>query len=200
MLGRWTGIWSSNRRLERRRHALAAARRRPPAARPPGARRRPPRGLASRVRLGRVHPLPPTQSRPTDDGRRGVERDRGQLQRDAPGGAAGGGRRLLLLYHHRPVRSPQPARCCPPADPLRLPRPLGLRRCCCSVACKWRCRRDSGWYLGPNKAYDDFAGHSPPHTSRRDLISDLHAALAPRNIRLGVYLPYGPPLTPPPPR
>eukprot|EP01045_Picozoa_sp_COSAG04_P018656 COSAG04_NODE_1742_length_5722_cov_23.916593_2_plen_193_part_00 len=88
-----------------------------------------------------------------------------------------------------PCRSPPPAPC--PCCPCPC-------RCCCSVASEWRRRRDSGWYLGPNKAYDDFAGHSPPHTSRRDLISDLHAALAPRNIRLGVYLPYGPPLTPPP--
>lgn len=54
--------------------------------------------------------------------------------------------------------------------------------------------QDSGWYLGPNKAYDDFAGHDPPHTSRRDLISDIHAALAPKNIRLGVYLPYEAPM------
>ena len=82
----------------------------------------------------------------------------------------------------------------PPADPLRLPLPLGLRRCSVCLPDRRARRRDSGWYLGPNKAYDDFAGHSPPHTSRRDLISDLHAALAPRNIRLGVYLPYGPAL------
>ena len=41
--------------------------------------------------------------------------------------------------------------------------------------------------------YDSFAGHSPPHTSRRDLIADLYAALAPKPIRLGVYLPYEPP-------
>jgi hypothetical protein len=51
----------------------------------------------------------------------------------------------------------------------------------------------SGWYLGPNPTYDAFAQHDPPHTSRRDLIADLHAALAPRGIRLGVYLPYEPP-------
>ena len=51
----------------------------------------------------------------------------------------------------------------------------------------------SGWYLGPNPVYDAFAGHDPPHTSRRDLIGDIHAALAPHKIRLGVYLPYEPP-------
>jgi len=51
----------------------------------------------------------------------------------------------------------------------------------------------SGYYLGPNAAYDTFAGHEPPRTSRRDLIGDLHAALEPKNIRLGVYLPYEPP-------
>jgi hypothetical protein len=54
--------------------------------------------------------------------------------------------------------------------------------------------QDSGWYLGPNKVYDEFAGYDPPHTSRRDLISDIHAALAPKNIKLGVYLPYEAPM------
>ena len=54
--------------------------------------------------------------------------------------------------------------------------------------------QDSGWYLGPNKVYDDFAGHDPPHTSRRDLISDIADALKPKGIRLGVYLPFEAPM------
>jgi hypothetical protein len=54
--------------------------------------------------------------------------------------------------------------------------------------------QDSGWYLGPNKAYDAFAGHDPPRTSRRDLVGDIHAALAPKGIRLGIYLPYEAPM------
>jgi len=51
----------------------------------------------------------------------------------------------------------------------------------------------SGYYLAPNAAYDEVAGHRPSHTSRRDLVSDLHAALQPRGIRLLVYATCGPP-------
>jgi hypothetical protein len=53
--------------------------------------------------------------------------------------------------------------------------------------------QNSGHYLAPNLAYDRFAGSTPSKLSRRDLVADLHAALAPRNIKLLVYLPAGAP-------
>lgn len=53
--------------------------------------------------------------------------------------------------------------------------------------------QNSGFYLSPNAAYDDITGIRPSKCSRRDLIADLAAALAPRGIRLMVYLPGGAP-------
>eukprot|EP01052_Picozoa_sp_SAG31_P057870 SAG31_NODE_17367_length_673_cov_1.526132_2_plen_124_part_00 len=38
---------------------------------------------------------------------------------------------------------------------------------------------------------------SARRSSRRDLVGDIHAALAPKNIRLGVYLPYEAPMEDP---
>lgn len=54
--------------------------------------------------------------------------------------------------------------------------------------------QNSGYYLAPNAAYDRLTRREGPSTcSRRDLVADLSAALAPRGIRLMVYLPSGGP-------
>jgi hypothetical protein len=53
--------------------------------------------------------------------------------------------------------------------------------------------QNSGFYLAPNATYDRLVGMTPSRCSRRDLVADLHAALAPRGIRLLVYLPSGAP-------
>lgn len=53
--------------------------------------------------------------------------------------------------------------------------------------------QNSGYYLAPNAAYDKITGILPTKCSRRDLVSDLYAALSKRNIRLTVYLPSGAP-------
>ena len=59
--------------------------------------------------------------------------------------------------------------------------------------------QNSGHYCAPNAAYDGFAtrGIHPSKCSQRDLISDLYEALAPRGIRLLVYLPSGAPAADP---
>lgn len=49
--------------------------------------------------------------------------------------------------------------------------------------------QNSGFYLAPNATYDRIVGRQPSRCSRRDLIADLAAALAPHGIRLLVYLP-----------
>jgi len=53
--------------------------------------------------------------------------------------------------------------------------------------------QNSGHYCSPNATYDDLVGHKPSKLSQRDLVADLHAALAPRGISLLVYLPSGAP-------
>ncbi len=53
--------------------------------------------------------------------------------------------------------------------------------------------QNSGYYLAPNATYDKLVGNNPSKCSRRDLISDLAAALHKRGIRLMVYLPSGAP-------
>jgi hypothetical protein len=53
--------------------------------------------------------------------------------------------------------------------------------------------QNSGYYLSPNATYDKLTGISPSKCSRRDLVADLAAVLARRNIRLLVYLPSGAP-------
>lgn len=53
--------------------------------------------------------------------------------------------------------------------------------------------QNSGYYLAPNPTYDRLTGISPSKCSRRDLVSDLSAAMAKRGIRLIVYLPAGAP-------
>lgn len=53
--------------------------------------------------------------------------------------------------------------------------------------------QNSGYYLAPNPTYDQLTGILPSKCSRRDLVSDLSAALAKRSIRLIVYLPAGAP-------
>jgi len=52
--------------------------------------------------------------------------------------------------------------------------------------------QNSGHYIAPNAAYDAVVG-GPSKLSKRDLVSDIHAALAPRGIALLVYLPSGAP-------
>lgn len=53
--------------------------------------------------------------------------------------------------------------------------------------------QNSGHYLSPNRTYDEFVGIEPSKCSKRDLVADLHRALAPRRIKLLVYLPAGAP-------
>ncbi|HOK95821.1 MAG TPA: alpha-L-fucosidase [Anaerohalosphaeraceae bacterium] len=53
--------------------------------------------------------------------------------------------------------------------------------------------QNSGYYLAPNPVYDQLTGIQPSKCSRRDLVSDLSAALTRRGIRLIVYLPAGAP-------
>jgi hypothetical protein len=53
--------------------------------------------------------------------------------------------------------------------------------------------QNSGHYCAPNSTYDRYVGISPSKCSRRDLVSDLYEALAPKGIRLLVYLPSGAP-------
>lgn len=50
----------------------------------------------------------------------------------------------------------------------------------------------SGHYCAPNTVYDKHVRITPSKCSRRDLVSDLHAALVPKNIRLLVYVPSDP--------
>ena len=49
--------------------------------------------------------------------------------------------------------------------------------------------QNSGFYLSPNKTYDDIVGIKPSKCSKRDLIADLARALGARGIRLMAYLP-----------
>lgn len=53
--------------------------------------------------------------------------------------------------------------------------------------------QNSGYYLSPNATYDRLTGIQPSKCSRRDLVADLAAALAPHGIKLLVYLPSGAP-------
>jgi hypothetical protein len=53
--------------------------------------------------------------------------------------------------------------------------------------------QNSGHYLSPNRAYDEFTGIHPSKCSTCDLVADLSAALSQRGIRLMVYLPAGAP-------
>jgi len=50
----------------------------------------------------------------------------------------------------------------------------------------------SGHYCAPNEAYDRYVGIEPSKCSPRDLVSDIADALAPRGIRLLVYIPSDP--------
>lgn len=53
--------------------------------------------------------------------------------------------------------------------------------------------QNSGHYIAPNPAYDRLTGIRPSRCSKRDLVSDLYAALERKGIRLLVYLPAGAP-------
>ena len=53
--------------------------------------------------------------------------------------------------------------------------------------------QNSGFYLSPNRTYDELVGIIPSKCSRRDLIADLAQALSPYGIRMMVYLPGGAP-------
>ena len=49
--------------------------------------------------------------------------------------------------------------------------------------------QNSGWFNAPNANYDSITGYKPgERCAKRDLILDLHKALAPKGIRLMVYL------------
>jgi len=52
--------------------------------------------------------------------------------------------------------------------------------------------QNSGYYLAPNPTYERITGQAGK-CARRDLVSDLYAALHKRGIRLAVYLPSGAP-------
>ena len=49
--------------------------------------------------------------------------------------------------------------------------------------------QNSGFFLSPNKTYDELVGIKPSRCSRRDIIAELIEALAPYNIPVMVYLP-----------
>ena len=51
--------------------------------------------------------------------------------------------------------------------------------------------QNSGFYCSPNATYDKLTGITPSKCARRDLVSDLSAALRAKRIRLMVYLPAG---------
>jgi hypothetical protein len=53
--------------------------------------------------------------------------------------------------------------------------------------------QNSGYYISPNATYDRIVGNKPSKNSKRDLIADLSAAMAPKGIKLIVYLPSGAP-------
>jgi len=53
--------------------------------------------------------------------------------------------------------------------------------------------QNSGYYLAPNDTYDKHVGIVPSRCARRDLVSDLADALAPKGVRMMVYLPSGAP-------
>ncbi len=53
--------------------------------------------------------------------------------------------------------------------------------------------QNSGHYCAPNPTYDRIAGIRPSKCARRDVVAELHEALAPHGIRLMVYLPSGAP-------
>ena len=55
--------------------------------------------------------------------------------------------------------------------------------------------QNSGFYISPNRTYDEITGIKPSKCSRRDLIADLARAVEPHGIRLMVYLPGGAPAT-----
>ena len=53
--------------------------------------------------------------------------------------------------------------------------------------------QNSGFFCAPNPTYDRLTGIVPTKCAKRDLVSDLSAALCARHIRLMVYLPSGAP-------
>src|SRR5512137_1942451 len=49
--------------------------------------------------------------------------------------------------------------------------------------------QNSGFFLSPNATYDALVRRIPSRLSRRDLVADMAAALAPHGIPLLVYMP-----------
>jgi hypothetical protein len=49
--------------------------------------------------------------------------------------------------------------------------------------------QNSGHFCSPNAAYDKYAGIQPSKCSKRDLVADISAALAPKGIKVMLYLP-----------
>jgi hypothetical protein len=72
----------------------------------------------------------------------------------------------------------------------------GLSRQLAEIGAGYLCLtigQNSGHYCAPNETYRGFVGDDLYACSHRDLISDLADALAPRGVRLLVYLPAGAP-------
>jgi len=57
--------------------------------------------------------------------------------------------------------------------------------------------QNSGYYLSPNRTYDEIVGITPSKCSQRDLIADLARALSARGIRLMAYVPGAAPASDP---
>ena len=55
--------------------------------------------------------------------------------------------------------------------------------------------QNSGFYLSPNRTYDEITGIQPSKCSHRDLIAELAKAFEPHGIRLLVYLPGAAPVS-----
>jgi hypothetical protein len=53
--------------------------------------------------------------------------------------------------------------------------------------------QNSGYFLAPNPTYDRLTGIEPSKCSKRDLVSDMSAAVRKRGMKLIVYLPSGAP-------
>ncbi len=68
----------------------------------------------------------------------------------------------------------------------------GLARQLESTGCRYvvlTLGQNSGHYCAPNEVYDRISGIQPSKCAKRDIVADLHTALASKGIRLMLYLP-----------
>ncbi|MGD0088890.1 MAG: discoidin domain-containing protein [Planctomycetota bacterium] len=68
----------------------------------------------------------------------------------------------------------------------------GLAKQLEAIGCKYyfiTLGQNSGHYCSPNAAYDKYAGIAPSKCSTRDLVADIQAAIAPKGIKMMLYLP-----------